>query len=447
MSRRLLHKAALSGSDAPPKPLDKRWFVYVDQQTYGPFTEYEIRQLAAKGQLVDSDLVFPERGSQWIEAKDDNKLRRLFERQSPALKHGQKFAPAIRITLALAGLLITAIVWIGWPYYAAYRLAVAFRDRDVAALESSVSWDDVRQGLRSDLNAAFLRKINADDKNKEESASAIGTGLALVIGPTIINQLMDNYVTPQAIAGNGNPKSTNSTVDSANVQNNFVNAVDAARKASWHRVEYMFFSGSPFKFKVELRPERDPPFKEPFTFIFNWSGDWRLTRILLPPSELGAPDLNLSETPSKPPLRDAIEDASKKSSLENAESDSPIAIALVSKGFKAHNYQSSDYEDDITFVLQIKNTSAKDVRAFDGIVTFNDLLDNKIFSTKLAINDTISAGSTLSWTGSIKYNQFEDQHQRLRNAEAANLKISFRVRKVLFSDGNTKVYGRSAEER
>jgi hypothetical protein len=83
---------------------------------------------------------------------------------------------------------------------------------------------------------------------------------------------------------------------------------------------------------------------------------------------------------------------------------------------------------------------SKDIRAFDGVLTFTDLLDNAILSSKIAINEPLKAGSVLSWRGGIKYNQFMDEHQRLRNEQQKNLKIRFMTRKILFADGTSKEY-------
>jgi hypothetical protein len=73
-------------------------------------------------------------------------------------------------------------------------------------------------------------------------------------------------------------------------------------------------------------------------------------------------------------------------------------------------------------------------------VTFTDLLENKIFSLKIAINEPLKAGGVLSWHGSMKYNQFNDGDQQLRNERQENLKIRFVTRKILFADGTSKEY-------
>jgi hypothetical protein len=118
----------------------------------------------------------------------------------------------------------------------------------------------------------------------------------------------------------------------------------------------------------------------------------------------------------------------------------PIGIKLVKKGFKPSNPRASDYEDDITLEFGLTDLTNKDIRAFDGTVVFSDLLDNTLMSISLAVNDPVKAGDTLDWSGGIKYNQFIDAHQRLRNTEQQNIKVSFKTKKILFADGTTTEY-------
>jgi hypothetical protein len=52
------------------------------------------------------------------------------------------------------------------------------------------------------------------------------------------------------------------------------------------RIRYAFFTGGPFAFRVDLRPDSDTV-KRPLVLLFRWSGDWRLTRVFLPGDAFG----------------------------------------------------------------------------------------------------------------------------------------------------------------
>ena len=113
------------------------------------------------------------------------------------------------IRTGLIGALVVAIIaWIAWPYYALYDLAVAVQQGDVLTLVKRVEWDSVRQGLRSDLKRAFVRKLTSDKKS-DNAGGALGAGLALILAPTFIDQIIDSYVTPEFVATINHDNRTN----------------------------------------------------------------------------------------------------------------------------------------------------------------------------------------------------------------------------------------------
>jgi hypothetical protein len=118
----------------------------------------------------------------------------------------------------------------------------------------------------------------------------------------------------------------------------------------------------------------------------------------------------------------------------------PVSVTLIKKGYLPHDYERGNYQDAITFAVSFKNLTGKDIRAFEGVIDFTDLLDNTILSSHLAINDPIGAGAAMEWKGQLAYNQFMSSHQRLRGEERSNLKIVFTPKKVLFVDGTTKEF-------
>jgi hypothetical protein len=187
----------------------------------------------------------------------------------------------------LGGVALLAALWIVWPYYAAYSLFIAFRDGDVSVLEDRVAWDSVRQGLRDDVNAMFLETLRAD--TKKDSSAQFGAGLAAILGPTIINQVVDSYVTPQAIAAVKHAEASRSSakeIDNARID--LRKTVQEVGRLRLDQVPYAFFSGGPTTFRIDVLPENDPPLKNPVKLLFKWSGDWKLTRILLPPDVFDA---------------------------------------------------------------------------------------------------------------------------------------------------------------
>jgi Protein of unknown function (DUF2939)/GYF domain 2 len=417
----------------PPHPFDAEWHAHVDGKTYGPYSGHEIRRMVEQRQIVESDFVCPAGGSAWVQAKSDPTLSALFQSRGTTKPGSWPVIgrPRSRIKAALVVLVLISLGWLAWPYYALYELTVALREGDTAGLEDRIAWDSLRQGLRGDLNALFLQKLSADVKPSNADA---GTGLAAILAPAIINQLVDGYVTPQAVGNLIRTGKLTAIAKDAKPAGKHASGSEQPHQLSLRQVTYAFFSGGPMTFKVEVVPENGSPVKSPLTLILKWSGDWRLTRIILPADALDAaqPTRRVGTSPSTAEPKNE-----KMPTLSKPAEPPALEVTLVKKGFKKANPQASDFEDDITFELSIKNLTDKDIRAFDGTLTFTDLLDNTIMSSSLAINETVRSKSTVTWNGVIKYNQFLDRHQRLRNESQENIKASFVPRKLLFADGNS----------
>lgn len=83
---------AVSDPTLPPHPLDKRWHVHVDGQTYGPYTGHEIRRMIAEKQIHEADFVCAEGASAWSAANADPLLGSMFRAGVSTL--AQVHAPA-----------------------------------------------------------------------------------------------------------------------------------------------------------------------------------------------------------------------------------------------------------------------------------------------------------------------------------------------------------------
>jgi hypothetical protein len=118
----------------------------------------------------------------------------------------------------------------------------------------------------------------------------------------------------------------------------------------------------------------------------------------------------------------------------------PIIANLVKKGFSPKDIYNNKYDEEVTITVSFDNKTGKEIRAFDGVLEFTDLLDNRIIGSRVEINEPIAPGAALSWEGALEYNQFMNEHERLRSEPKDNLKIIFHAGKILFADGTTKEY-------
>jgi Protein of unknown function (DUF2939)/GYF domain 2 len=279
--------SAAPNAAVPPHPFDARWYAHVDGQTYGPYSGHEIRRMVQQRQILEMDFLCLEGESAWVQAKNDPIIGAVFADRheirtvaSSALNFGRSTSSArsssgpIGLKRTLVAFLLIALSWFAWPYYAVYDLAMALRERDVAKLENRVAWDGVRQGLRDDLNTVFLQRLRTDVTSNN---SDVSTGIAALLGPAVIDRVVDAYLTPQGIAnliGTGKTPNAAATGKGANTggqQPHF----------SFSQLKHAFFFGGPFTFAVEIVPENDSD-QRSLTMLLKWNGDWRLTRIVFP---------------------------------------------------------------------------------------------------------------------------------------------------------------------
>jgi hypothetical protein len=109
--------------------------------------------------------------------------------------------------------------------------------------------------LRGDLNAVLLQKLTTNAKTDTSSGAALGAGLAVMLGPAIIDRMVDSYVTPQTIAAaNRANRTDNLSSGAVNVPTNFNETTQAARRIRWDQIKYAFFWGGPLTFRVDLIP-------------------------------------------------------------------------------------------------------------------------------------------------------------------------------------------------
>lgn len=276
-----------STQELPPQPLDRRWRISVDNKTYGPYTGSELADMARAGQFQPTDFSYAEGATAWLVAQDDPILRSLFTRDDLCVQSIDRAGKKVRRLrfrsgqIFSIGLSLAALAWFVWPYYALYCLIDASRTGDVVALENEVDWNGVRQGIKSDVNSTFLHKLAQDLSKGSSPVTSIGNGLAMMLGPTILNQLIDNTVTPASLSEGVRAHNSDSVAKKVALRGK-----DAAAKElgelSFRRVRYAFFYGNPFTFVVEIIPTTASTLKEPVRALLRWSGNWKLTRVYIP---------------------------------------------------------------------------------------------------------------------------------------------------------------------
>ncbi|REE25722.1 hypothetical protein DFQ09_102313 [Winogradskyella pacifica] len=126
----------------------------------------------------------------------------------------------------------------------------------------------------------------------------------------------------------------------------------------------------------------------------------------------------------------------EKAKLEEEEKrqrlGSALTVAMYDKG-----YREQDYQEYLTYSFAFENKTEKDIRAFKGSISIQDLFETEIKSINLTIDDQIKAGETFKGTYTTGYNQFIDDDTRLKSKDMEDLKVVWTPEKIIFSDGTT----------
>ena len=130
-------------------------------------------------------------------------------------------------------------------------------------------------------------------------------------------------------------------------------------------MRYAFFSG-PLTFRVDVLPERDPPLRNPVTLVFKWTGDWKLTRIVLPADlrdaiqatrTLPAQDTqtpNLSKTTEPIPISEQL--AQAQSALNDLRTEKEL-LAQIEITKSHFTFEKLGFLEQPTISLTIANKS------------------------------------------------------------------------------------------
>jgi hypothetical protein len=154
-------------------------------------------------------------------------------------------------------LFLLVVLWCGWASYAIYDLSSSLDNEDAVGLERRVDWTRVREGLRDDLRVMLGSPSSGE----------------LAADPTV-----DPLLTQRAIVA---------LVRSARLnERGWEMDPRPGRGFDLLRIRYAFFTGGPFAFRVDLKPDSDSA-KRPLVLLFRWTGDWRLTRVFLPGDAFG----------------------------------------------------------------------------------------------------------------------------------------------------------------
>ncbi|MBR2564476.1 MAG: hypothetical protein IKE29_07620 [Paenibacillus sp.] len=116
--------------------------------------------------------------------------------------------------------------------------------------------------------------------------------------------------------------------------------------------------------------------------------------------------------------------------------DESIQVGLIKKSVTLKDTNKWIFSDVVHMTLDLKNVGEKDVKGFQGVITFKDMFDNDIKSLNVKYDQPIKTGKSTSYEGSFEINQFMDEDIELRDTPLEKIKVEFEMDQIIFADGD-----------
>ncbi len=114
-------------------------------------------------------------------------------RVSGSIRTRSNFIYVVGFGVAFA--IVVAVWFYSTPYLALVGMRSSAQNRDAKTFCSYIDFPVLKDNLKSELNAKMLVEMNKDQTMKSNPFS----GLALVMGPAIINNMVDAYISPAGV--------------------------------------------------------------------------------------------------------------------------------------------------------------------------------------------------------------------------------------------------------
>lgn len=88
-----------------------------------------------------------------------------------------------------------AVYIVAAPYITIYQMKSAAESRDGEALSEHIEFPSVRQSLKDQMNAIFMKEMATNEEMQDNPFAAIGVALAGLM----VDKMVDAYVTPAGI--------------------------------------------------------------------------------------------------------------------------------------------------------------------------------------------------------------------------------------------------------
>ncbi len=116
-----------------------------------------------------------------------------------------------------------------------------------------------------------------------------------------------------------------------------------------------------------------------------------------------------------------------------------IIVTVIEKNNIPKNTIEGRYSDRVEFAFTVKNLTEKSIKGIQGTLTVKDLFDDKIISIGCDFTGKqIPANGTTTYKDiGIDINQFMDNHTKLYNEKFEDLKFTYEIENIVYSDSDS----------
>lgn len=194
--------ACFSNARFAPLPVD--YYLHLNGEQAGPYSESDVMSFVASGQVDKSALAWREGMAEWQPIEAVITLCHPPERTPTPASQAVAEAPATtafscaayRKYFVIAGAVVIAciVAFFASPYWAVHKLKKAGESQDAVYITDSVDFPAFRESLKGELQAQMAKEASSQEG---DGLGALGAAFgAMMVGP-----LVDALVTPEAVIG------------------------------------------------------------------------------------------------------------------------------------------------------------------------------------------------------------------------------------------------------
>lgn len=120
----------------------------------------------------------------------------------------------------------------------------------------------------------------------------------------------------------------------------------------------------------------------------------------------------------------------------------PIKVNVLDKKNIAKDIYNGRFSPRVQFIIEVSNNSDKDIKGVSGVLKIKDLFGKDIISSECDFTGqiiTVGSSATFSDLG-MDINEFIDDNNKLYNENYSDLMFEYKVKSVVYSNGETETF-------